>query len=407
MAAAAAGMVHFRRSAAPTRHLAVGNCGPAEANQEALQAVFAPYGGTVTPGRGHVAFVSLPSAEAAAAACAALQGTTHTSLPGSGPLSFKYAELDDGSETAAPEPPLVAVRSAEECGIPGLTCRPGFVSEAEEAELLREADAQQHWQCLSRRRVLHFGAAFDYEVSRAAAGGGRQGVLQGGGSCCVDRQPWHRVGLLGVQATARQWPAAGLCHTAPAHLAHNTSPARLPQARDVGAPQQPIPPTARRIADRIEPLPGAVAIDQLTVNEYAPGVGIAPHVGECSPPAILAAACCRAAQGDHLVMLAHPQALCVCLLPQQHRVASRTTAEGLSAAPPPHGLPPPCRCRDARRVYWRHRVPVPGRPSGDGVPPGRPCPARALPATTLVGCHGRCDGGWRLLCGCLCMHCCL
>lgn len=239
--AAAAGMVHFRRSAAPTRHLAVGNCGPAEANQEALQAVFAPYGGTVTPGRGHVAFVSLPSAEAAAAACAALQGTTHTSLPGSGPLSFKYAELDDGSEAAAPEPPLVAVRSAEECGIPGLTCRPGFVSEAEEAELLREADAQQHWQCLSRRRVLHFGAAFDYEVSRAAAGGGRQGVLQGGGQLLcgpptlAPRGAAWRAG--NSQAVACCWLVPyGACTSGPQHL---TCPAAAGARRGSAAAAHP------------------------------------------------------------------------------------------------------------------------------------------------------------------------
>lgn len=48
----------------------------------------------------------------------------------------------------------------------------------------------------------------------------------------------------------------------------------------MGAPLHPIPPQARRIADRICQLPGAVAIDQLTVNEYACGVGISPHVGE-------------------------------------------------------------------------------------------------------------------------------
>jgi len=94
-----------------------------------------------------------------------------TLMIGSGPLALKYAELDDDSAAASLEPPLVAVRSAEGCGIPGLTCHPGFVSAEEEAELLREADAQQHWQCLARRRVLHFGAAFDYEVGHG--GGGR------------------------------------------------------------------------------------------------------------------------------------------------------------------------------------------------------------------------------------------
>lgn len=165
-------MGKFRRSLSgtPTRHLAVGNCGPAEANLQALEALFAPHGGTVTPGWGHKAFVTLPTPEAAAAARAALQGTTQASMPGSGPLTVKYAEQDDDSEAASPEPPLVAVRRADECGIPGLTCHPGFVSAEEEAELLAEADAQQHWQCLARRRVLHFGAEFDYEVRGAGQG---------------------------------------------------------------------------------------------------------------------------------------------------------------------------------------------------------------------------------------------
>jgi hypothetical protein len=48
----------------------------------------------------------------------------------------------------------------------------------------------------------------------------------------------------------------------------------------VGPPLHAIPPEARRIAERIQELPGAAAIDQLTVNEYACGVGISPHVGE-------------------------------------------------------------------------------------------------------------------------------
>jgi hypothetical protein len=39
------------------------------------------------------------------------------------------------------------------------------------------------------------------------------------------------------------------------------------------------------VARRIEALPGAVPINQLTVNEYAPGVGISPHVGEQSKTA--------------------------------------------------------------------------------------------------------------------------
>ncbi|KAL4441225.1 hypothetical protein ABPG77_011462 [Micractinium sp. CCAP 211/92] len=116
-----------------------------------------------------------------------------------------------GAEQPA-ELPLVAARSAAECGIPGLATFADFVCEEEEAALLAEAEAQPHWQVLARRRVLHFGHVFDYET------------------------------------------------------------------RGVGAPLHPIPPRARRIADRIQQLPDAVAIDQLTVNDYACGVGISPHV---------------------------------------------------------------------------------------------------------------------------------
>lgn len=73
------------------------------------------------------------------------------------------------------------------------------------------------------------------------------------------------------------------------HPGHSQAPACLRcircmlQTRGVGPPQHPIPAEARAVARRIEALPGAVAVDQLTVNEYAPGVGISPHVGEPAP----------------------------------------------------------------------------------------------------------------------------
>lgn len=153
----------------------VANCGPPGANQQALTALFAAWDPaaqvTLPPiDRGHC-FVSLATAEAASAAQAALAGTTQPSLPGSGPLLVCFAERKDtaasgeaGEPAAGADPPLVAVRTAEECGIPGLACLPGFVSQDEEAALLQEADAQAHWQSLARRRVLHLGHIFDYEV---------------------------------------------------------------------------------------------------------------------------------------------------------------------------------------------------------------------------------------------------
>jgi alkylated DNA repair dioxygenase AlkB len=56
---------------------------------------------------------------------------------------------------------------------------------------------------------------------------------------------------------------------------------------DIRRPIHPFPPAARRIAERLQRLLG-VAFDQLTVNEYEPGVGLSSHVdthsaftGEC------------------------------------------------------------------------------------------------------------------------------
>lgn len=70
-------------------------------------------------------------------------------------------------------------------------------------------------------------------------------------------------------------------HRPAPHTSPRTSCAPLPlQTRGVGEPLHAIPPAARAVADRIQALPGAVAIDQLTVNEYSSGVGIAPHVGK-------------------------------------------------------------------------------------------------------------------------------
>ena len=166
----------FRRPqhAGPTRHLLLANCDPTK--QQAIMDVFAKWGPVeISPAHGDEGvpkshcFVSLAGVETAAAALAALNGASMPALGGQGPLVVSYAERkDEGQQTVqqqAGEPPLVAVRTAEECGIPGLVFYPDFVSEAEERALLALADAQEHWQTLARRRVLHFGHVFDYEVS--------------------------------------------------------------------------------------------------------------------------------------------------------------------------------------------------------------------------------------------------
>ena len=54
---------------------------------------------------------------------------------------------------------------------------------------------------------------------------------------------------------------------------------RVVQARnvDVSKPIRPLPPAAQRLLQRLEQLLG-VQFDQLTVNEYQPGVGLSSHV---------------------------------------------------------------------------------------------------------------------------------
>ncbi len=53
----------------------------------------------------------------------------------------------------------------------------------------------------------------------------------------------------------------------------------LVQARnvDINKPIRPLPPTAQRVLQQLERLFG-VQFDQLTVNEYNPGVGLSSHV---------------------------------------------------------------------------------------------------------------------------------
>lgn len=170
----------FRRpsSEQPTRHLALflQSADPA-LHTAAIAQLFAEWDPQATltlgqPGRSHI-FVSLADAAAAATAKAALDGTEPPPLAGTGPLTLSFAERRDESNTQPlPEPPLVALRSAEAAGIPGLAAYPDFVSAAEEAELLAVADAQQHWQALAKRRVLHFGHVFDYEVRKVEDVGG-------------------------------------------------------------------------------------------------------------------------------------------------------------------------------------------------------------------------------------------
>jgi hypothetical protein len=85
------------------------------------------------------------------------------------------------------------VCTAEECGIPGLTLLHEFISAGEEAALLALVDGQP-WQLLAKRRVQHYGHAFQYEVCGGEwrAEGGvvlLPAVVEAWGRCSVTLAP--------------------------------------------------------------------------------------------------------------------------------------------------------------------------------------------------------------------------
>ena len=110
-----------------------------------------------------------------------------------------------------------AVRDSASLGVPGATLIEDFATEQEELEMLACVDGDERWQRLAKRKVLHYGYAFDYGT------------------------------------------------------------------RDANEPTKPMPAFVNEILTRAAALnaPGAgecLDCDQLTVNEYVCGVGIAPHV---------------------------------------------------------------------------------------------------------------------------------
>lgn len=114
-----------------TRHLFVGNCGPAAGLPASeVLCIFREFGeptldGVSTEAR-HL-FVTYPTESSAAAAVAALRGKP---VFDGRLMTIKFAEA--GKLRQEPVKPQPAVRDAETCGIPGLTLILEFVSPAEE-----------------------------------------------------------------------------------------------------------------------------------------------------------------------------------------------------------------------------------------------------------------------------------
>lgn len=209
------------RDDAPTPHLMVGNMPDAASCLDALRATLSRFGSLVQlepagEGASHT-WASFESAEAASAARTSLSGTCLPELGGR-PLVVQHAALRPPRQSQEERLATLvpATEDAAALGMAGLLLLSEFVGEAEEAALLAALDAAP-WQVLARRRVQHYGRGFDY---------------------CARRL-------------------------------------------DAEAAHPPIPQTLRPLVARLEALPGVGpgAVDQLTANEYAAGVGIAPHAG--------------------------------------------------------------------------------------------------------------------------------
>ncbi|KAK9867667.1 hypothetical protein WJX84_002914 [Apatococcus fuscideae] len=150
------------RNGETTRHLFVGNCGPAVGLGEQNCLSFLPEAGhpqVIIPNAqaSHI-FVTFDDVATAEKALKVLKQLPSVATFGRS-LVVHYAALKGPD----PKPAYGAYIRAEDCGVPGLSLIEDFVDPTEEEEILREVGAGD-WELLARRRVRHFGYKFEYEA---------------------------------------------------------------------------------------------------------------------------------------------------------------------------------------------------------------------------------------------------
>nr|AKM76727.1 RNA-binding (RRM/RBD/RNP motifs) family protein [Geranium incanum] len=204
-------------------NLYVANCGSAVGlSHDAIASVFATFGTVrgvyAADDSGARVIVSYDDDSAAAAALTALHGRACPQLAGR-TLHIRYSMLQPSpSNVNSNSSSMQVCLFASETAIPGLYLIPDFVTPHEEQELLAAVDARP-WISLAKRRVQHYGYQFCY------------------------------------------------------------------QTRNVNAKQHlgELPSFLSPVLERITSFPNLndaadVSLDQLTVNEYPPGVGLSPHI---------------------------------------------------------------------------------------------------------------------------------
>nr|AKM76732.1 RNA-binding (RRM/RBD/RNP motifs) family protein [Monsonia marlothii] len=204
-----------------TPNLYVANCGPAVGlSHDTIASVFGSFGLVhgVFPAddSGARVIVCYNDATSAAAALTALHGRPCPHLAGR-TLHIRYSLLRP-PPAPTPSTSIQVCLSAAEANIPGLYLLLDFVTPQEEQELLAAVDARP-WISLAKRRVQHYGYKFCYQTRN------------------VDTKQ---------------------------HLGE-------------------LPSFVAPVLEKISSFPNLndaanVSLDQLTVNEYPPGVGLSPHI---------------------------------------------------------------------------------------------------------------------------------
>ncbi|KAI4327916.1 hypothetical protein L6164_020325 [Bauhinia variegata] len=202
-------------------NLYVANCGPAVGlSYETVASVFCKFGDVkgvyAADESGTRVIISYFEESSAQAALKALDGHPCPELGGRS-LHIRYSVLQPNSEGRVSD--LVPVSlTASDINIPGIYLVHDFISAKEEEELLQAVDSRP-WKNLSKRRVQHYGYEFCYDIRNVNIR--------------------HCLGEL--------------------------------------------PSFVSPILERISSFPNFtnaenIVLDQLTVNEYPPGVGLSPHI---------------------------------------------------------------------------------------------------------------------------------
>ncbi|KAK9215142.1 hypothetical protein WN944_007145 [Citrus x changshan-huyou] len=203
-------------------NLFVANCGPAVGvSYEAIGSVFSAFGDVkgiyAADDSGARVIVSYFDEGSAQAAFNSLHSRPCPDLANRF-LHIRYSVLEDSPATRHITSSVPVSLVASELNIPGLFLLHDFVSAKEAEELLAAVDSRP-WNNLSKRRVQHYGYEFCYDI------------------------------------------------------------------RNVNTKQclGELPSFVSSIVERVSSFPNlddstSVALDQLTVNEYPPGVGLSPHI---------------------------------------------------------------------------------------------------------------------------------